>query len=112
MSWIEVEKDWQWGNNLRWVRCVAEIRNNDTGEVREYETDEILEDGEEHPNVFNWAENNFACDCNRLLFFSRANGEECDEDWEQECSSGKFSVNLKNKKDGMVYYREFDHPSR
>lgn len=89
---------------------MAEIKNNITGEVREYETEEIFEIGEEHPSVFNWEENNYVCDCNRLLFFKRAlNEEELDEDWEAECSRGKFSVNLKNKKDGKVYYREFEN---
>lgn len=35
--------------------------------------------------------------------------EECD----MECTYGKFSVNIKNKKDGKVYYREYlrDHTS-
>lgn len=29
-------------------------------------------------------------------------------DWKVECSDGKYSVNLKNKKDGRVYYREYN----
>ena len=43
----------------------------------------------------------------RRLFFKRANNEETKNDWNVKCSAGKFSVNLKNKKDGIVYYREF-----
>jgi len=89
------------------VECVAEIRNNETGEIREYITHETLDIGDEHPSVFNWEENNNACDCNRLLYFKRAKNEEKDEDWDVECSDGKFSVNLKNKKDGKIYYREY-----
>jgi hypothetical protein len=89
------------------VECIAEIRNNETGEVRDYETEEILEVGNSHPNTFNWAEHNYSCDCNRLLFFKRAKGEETEDDFEVDCSSGKFSVNLKTKKDCNVYYREF-----
>jgi hypothetical protein len=107
MDWIEVKKDTHQIDNCIWVECIAEIRNNETGEIREYETHEILEIGDEHPSVFNWEENNYSCDCNRRLFFKRANNEETNDDWNVECSDGKFSVNLKNKKDGKVYYREY-----
>ena len=93
--------------NGGWVKVVAEIRKNDTGEVREYETDEILMNDEDYPNPFNWSDNNYSCDCNRLLFFNRAGNEEKEEDWNVECTDGRFSVNLKNKKDGEYYYREF-----
>jgi hypothetical protein len=41
------------------------------------------------------------------LFFKRAKGEETEDDWNVECTDGKFSVNLKNKKGGVVYYREY-----
>ena len=107
MDWIEVKKETHQIKNCVWVECIAEIRKNDTGEIREYETHEILEIGDEHPSVFNWEENNYSCDCNRLLFFNRVKGEEKDEDWDVECTDGNFSVNLKNKKDGKVYYREY-----
>lgn len=108
MEWIEVEKGMYPLKNSILVECIAEIRDNKTGEVREYETHEILEEGEEHPCVFNWEENNYSCDCNRRLFFKRAKGEETKEDWDVPCSDGKYSVNLKNKKDGRIYYQEFE----
>jgi hypothetical protein len=41
------------------------------------------------------------------LFFKRVKNEETEKDWDIKCSDGKFSVNLKNKKDGKVYYREY-----
>ncbi len=107
MDWIEVKKDDHQIDKCIWVECIAEIRNNATGEIREYETQEILEIGNNHPSVFNWEENNYACDCNRRLFFKRTKGEETEDDWNTDCSDGKFSVNLKNKKDGIVYYREY-----
>jgi len=107
MNWIEVKKDNYQMKGYICVKCIAEIRNNETGEIREYETDEILDLGSEHPNIFNWEENNFSCDCNRLLFFKRAGNEKSEDDWDVQCSDGKFSVNLKNKKDGKVYYREY-----
>jgi hypothetical protein len=88
----------------RWVKCVAKIRKNVTGEVRCYETHEILHDGEPHPSVFNWQENNYGCDCNRELFFERACGKEIES---PECSQGRYSVNLLNPVTGVIYYREF-----
>lgn len=88
-----------------WVKAIAHIRKNDTGEVRLYPTDEILTVGESFPSVFNWEENNYACDCNRALFFARASDE---EDPDVECSDGKYAVNLSNAKDGAIYYREFE----
>lgn len=91
-----------------WVKCIAEIRNNETGEIREFETDEILVIGEKYPSTFIWENGNYACDCNRHLFFKRAKNEESKEDWDVECSHGKYSVNLKIKKDGNVYYREYN----
>lgn len=109
MDWIEVKKEKQQIDNCIWVECIAEIRNNATGEVRECETHEILEVGDKHPYAFNWGQNNYACDCNRLLFFKKAKGEVIvEEDFQVECTDDKFSVNLKNKRDGVVYYREYD----
>lgn len=107
MDWIEIKKASHQIKDSIWVECIAEIRNNETGEIRRYSTDEILATGEDHPSVFIWKEGNFACDCNRLLFFKRANQEESDEDWDEQCSDGKFSVNLINAANGMYYYREF-----
>ena len=107
MDWIEVKKEMHSFKNCIWVECIAEIKNNETGEIQEYETEEILEIGDEHPSVFNWEENNYSCDCNRRLFFYRAKNEEKDEYWNVGCTDGKFSVNLKNKNDGRVYYREY-----
>jgi hypothetical protein len=91
-----------------WVRAIAYIRNNATGEVRQYPTDEVLDIGEPLPSVFNWEENNYACDCNRYLFFERAGGREVPFNKIIECGEGKYSVNLANAKDGEIYYREFD----
>lgn len=107
MNWIEVKNNTRHLNNCILVECIAEIKNNETGEIREYKTIETLKIGENYPSVFNWKENNYSCDCNRRLFFKRVNNEETEDDWNVKCSQGKFSVNLKNKKDGVVYYREF-----
>lgn len=108
MNWIEVKNEKSKIGNSILVECVAVIRNNETNEIREYEIHELLENGNVAPSVFNWEENNYSCDCNRHLFFKRANDEETPQDFDMECTNGKYSVNLKNKKDDKVYYREFD----
>lgn len=87
-----------------WVRAIAHIRLNATGEVRKYATSEVLQEGDKYPSVFNWEENNYACDCNRALFFARAKGE---DEPDVECGDGLYSVNLYNAKTGEVYYNEF-----
>ncbi len=67
---------------------------------------EILMDGDENPGYYVWSDGNYGCDCNRRLFFARAAGEEAD--WDGECSKGFYSVRLRNKKTGRVFYSEFD----
>lgn len=99
-NWILVKDQSGTSKEYKMVKCIAEIRNNETGEIKEYLTNEPFYLGSEHPSVFNWEENNFSCDCNRHLFFT--DGQE-----ELECSDGKYSVNLKNAKDGKIYYSEF-----
>lgn len=59
------------------------IKNNSTGEVRVYESDdewrgendpEMLQMGiSESPSAFWWTEGNGGCDCNRELHFEYAN---------------------------------------
>ena len=105
--WIQVDKESKIKDGI-WVACIAEIRLNSTGEVRECEVNEVLRDGALYPASFNWEENNFACDCNRRILFKQAKDELKEEDWDIKCSDGIFSVNLKNKLDGKVYYREFE----
>lgn len=105
-NWIEVKEENSYLEKAILVKCVAEIKNNETGEVREYETNQVLKLESEYPEIFNWQEGNYSCDCNRRLFFSYAIDEEVE--FEGDCSEGKFSVNLKNKKDSKVYYREFN----
>lgn len=90
----------------RWVSCVAEIRCNSTGEVREHETHEIIMDGDEDPGDYIWSDGNYSCDCNRRLFFARAAGH--DEDCDKDCSDGRYSVRVRNKKSGRVWYSEFN----
>ena len=103
-SYFIVEKESP-HDDLTWVKIIAHIRKNETGEIRQYETHEILEDGEWFPSVFNWEENNYSCDCNREIFFERSNGKEIDV---TSCTDGRFSVKLQNPKTGTFYYEEFE----
>lgn len=90
-----------------WVAVLAMITKVETGEVREYITEEILREGDEYPNEFNWEEGNYSCDCNRDLFFLRAGGEDDSESFESyQCSDGKYSVDLINPVTGNTYYKE------
>ena len=73
------------------VDVLVHIRKNETGEVRIYKDDLYL-DEDNLPNTFIWEDGNYACDCNRRLFFARVNDE--DEDWESGCSDTEYSVNI------------------
>jgi hypothetical protein len=92
--------------DARWVAVVVEIKENATGVVREVHSNEILNNDAAEPNDFIWDEGNCSCDCNRRLFFARAGVEP--ESKDVECSWNKFSVRLRNKYTGRVYYDEFD----
>ena len=93
-----------WKSPTVWVD--VQIRHNATGEVRTIRQWMIYdpEDGDT-PSDYMYSDGNYSCDCNRHLFFHRANGAEPDED----CACGEvvYSVNLVNPKDGRVFYEEF-----
>lgn len=92
--------------NGKWVEVIVKIRENATGEVRECLSHEILERGNDYPSSYIWEDGNFSCNCNRSLFFGRAGGEE--EPMEADCGDGLYSVQLRNKKTGEVYYDELE----
>jgi hypothetical protein len=107
MTWTKIkEKTFR---NIRYdvVDVIAMLRDNATGEVVEYSTEEWMESGEETPSVFNWEMNNYSCDCNRRIFFRDVKGVECPNREDIPCSDGLFSVNLKNALTGEIYYKEF-----
>lgn len=90
-------------NKATWVRIVAKIRHNPTGEVRDYPTEGIWDGDDDQTTRYIWEDGNFSCDCNRSLFFySHA------EDMEADCGDDLFSVNLVNPRTGEVFYREFE----
>lgn len=115
MTIIEVD-DWEVIDHPRaaptdcvWVSSIVEIRKNQTGEIREYINNyELLEVGDSTPSDFMWRDGNYSCDCNRALFFLRAGGEDDSKD-ETPCGDGTYSVRVRNKLNGNVYYDEITH---
>lgn len=84
--------------------AIAHIRCNKTGEIVKHST-QIFMNSDGTPNVFNWEENNFSCDCNRGQFFYEEKGI---NGYEESCGEELYSVNLSNPVDGSIFYREFD----
>ena len=111
-EWIHVKK-LPPHDKIDWIRIIAVIRENASGEIRERETDGILD--ENGPSIFIWEDGNYSCDCNRYLFFTY--GDEDDElrevkelllgDDGAECGHERYSVNLKNPVTGKIFYQEF-----
>jgi len=71
------------------------IRKNATGEIRIY-TSTI--DWHESAH-FLWTDGNYACDCNRELFFARAGGEDPTLE-EVQCGDTKFAALYAEMEDG------------
>lgn len=112
MEWKETGKHKNpFGNDGIRVEIAAEIRNNLTGEIRLHMTDGIMEEGDDHPNAFIWEEGNYACDCNREIFFFRAGGERTPDE-ESACTDDRYSVNLVNPITGKAFYEEFRNGQR
>lgn len=102
---------------VKMASVIIKIRCNETGEIRSYEGELFffgIED--EDPSDFYFSEGNYSCDCNRLSKFMEINGEEykckCDVDCNgvecPPCGDEAYDVQLINKKDGEIFYDEFD----
>lgn len=78
----------------------VKIRDNSTGEIVDYFAS--FEDGEFQD--FLWSEGNYACDCNRSLFFARAKGLDDPED--NQCGDEKYSIQITD--DCAIVYDEFE----
>lgn len=97
------------------VKCIIEMRQNSTSCVKERDIDLELEDG--LPDYSEWTEGSFLCDCNRHLAFEVSLGEDCEDendntipfDWDIPCTEGAYAVNFKNKETGEYYYQEFEN---
>lgn len=75
---------------------LIELRNTETGEIRD-----ISAQTEFH-GVFIWEDGNYACDCNRKLFFERAIGVEPQDD-AVICGHDKFAARI-TEDDGSIRY--------
>jgi hypothetical protein len=74
------------------------IRKEATGEIRKH-IDEFPWDGD-----YMWAEGNYACDCNRFLFFERAAGNE--PAWDGgACGNEAYAVRIEDEA-GKELYRD------
>lgn len=77
------------------IPCVVEIRRNEDGTIR-------ADRSFRYHGPFVWADGNYACDCNRALFFAHAAGE---EDPDRACGDDAFSVRVLGL-DGKVLYQD------
>lgn len=96
----------EYGDRL--IEVLAIIRDNSNDDIREclIELPTYIDfDGSISPDVFNWEDDNYSCDCNRELFFKRA-GDDDDPEL-TNCSNGRYSVNLINPLDSSIIYQEF-----
>jgi hypothetical protein len=75
--------------NIVEIPVEVTIRKVKTGEVRVYKTTEYLDNGVWCD--FNWSESNYACDCNRELFFKRAAGQNTQFSI-RSCTHGRYIV--------------------
>lgn len=79
----------------------AEIRRNTDGVVRQYS----LAGMGGFKGDFIWCEGNFACDCNREIFFCDAIGEEAEN---ETCGSEAYSVRIFADDDHRELYADDD----
>ncbi len=87
------------------VPVIVVIRENKTNRIR-FHLDNLFLGEDKTPNIFIWEDGNYACDCNRGLFFDRAGN---DEEREHECSQNTgddYSVNILLQ-NGECIYSEF-----
>lgn len=89
------------------MKIIARIKETSTGKTRDY-YDHLSLNDDGTPNIFNWEENNYACDCNRSLFWFRAIGEEESEGAECPCGSERYLVNLIDLTTNEIIYKEYD----
>ena len=78
------------------TKAIAHIKKTTTGETREH----LIEDYDD--SNFIWEDGNYACDCNRELFFERACGKEPDD---VNCGSKKYLVNI--EVNSVIVYEEY-----
>jgi hypothetical protein len=80
---------------------IVEVRNNATGEIRSFDYEpSYLVTPSDGFDEWLWTEGNYSCDCNRALFFARANGE---PDPNEPCMpEGRFSIRITDGRDVLL----------
>ena len=68
------------------------ILDNETNVERLYEHPDYDGEGSFEPYI--WEEGNYACDCNRALFFARAVGADEGGAWAAKCSDSRYTVKI------------------
>lgn len=89
-------------NEFKTIPCEVHITCVATGETRIHHDDWILPDEEGFSSRFVWADGNFACDCNRKLFFERAAGIEPEDD-DTPCGDDGYAVTIKDSAGNVLY---------
>lgn len=84
------------------VPATVHIQNNADGVIRTFRHEWWAED----PDVadYIWSEGNYACNCNRSLFFKRAGGETDPES--DPCGHDGYKIQIVLD-DGTIVYDEF-----
>lgn len=76
---------------------IVAIRKNDTGEIHLY--NDLFEYDNEDCMIWQYTEGNFGCDCNRELFWYRADGIETIDN-KHTCTDDRYSIVYIERSDG------------
>ena len=109
MTWDRIRKGPP-HDTCDWVRIDVHIRRLSDGVERIYHTDGVLNDDDATLSTYIWEEGNFACDCNRYLFFQRSVDEREIEE-EGPCGDDAYLVWIVNPATGAVVYDERQAPN-
>lgn len=106
---------------------IVTIRRNSDGKIVTFKdehalpwwTDPDIDEGEPYLNFYIWSDGNYACDCNRSLFFDENANEGIDPSKEEDqynhgnstrhCSDGKYYVEIRSL-DGELLYQDERRP--
>ena len=83
--------------NAIWVKVIAIIKNNKTGEIRSCPDFDFWDEDTSTPYCFHYEMGN-DCDCTKGRLFNNHN---------YKCGDTRFSRNMACPKTGEIYYREF-----
>lgn len=76
------------------MKYTIRLRHTSTGETKDHECPVDWDD--EHMMLFNWFENNFACDCNRMMILCD------DDDTDFPCGHEAVAIDWIKREDGSM----------